>query len=131
MQHDEFVSELQHRVDAPSRGQTLHTTHAVLETLGERLQEGEAEDLAGPLPVEIDRYLTDADSGQQFDWDEFVERVAERENADVADATFHAQAVMALVSEVVPGGEMDDVRANLPPEFDDLFELVDEEEAFA
>ena len=131
MKHDEFVSELQHRVDAPSRGQTLHTTHAVLETLGERLQEGEAEDLAGPLPIEIDRFLTDADSGQQFDYDEFLERVAEREDADVADAAFHAQAVMALVAEAIPGGLLEDVRANLPSEYDDLFELVDEEEAFA
>lgn len=131
MKHDEFVSELQHRIEAPSRGQTLHTAHAVLETLGERLQEDEAEDLAAPLPIEIDRYLTDGESGQQFDWDEFVERVAEREEAELPDAQFHAQAVIALVDEAVPGGEMQDVRANLPGEYDELFELVDEEEAFA
>lgn len=131
MKHDEFVSELQHRIEAPSRGQTLHTIHAVLETLGERLQEGEAEDLAGPLPVEIDRFLIDAESGQQFDWDEFVDRVAEREDADRADAAFHTQAVMAMLDEAVPEGAMEDVRANLPPEYGDLFELVDQEEAFA
>lgn len=125
MQHDEFVDELQHRIDADSHGETHHTAHAVLETLGERIQADEAKDLAGPLPMEIDRYLVEADGGQRFGWNEFVERVAERENADYPDAQYHAQAVMTLVDEAVPESELQDLRANLPAEYDDLFELVE------
>lgn len=130
VQHDEFVDELQHRIQTDSHGETHHAAHAVLETLGERIQDDEAKDLAGPLPMEIDRYLIEADGGQRFGWNEFVERVAERENSDYPDAQFHAQAVMTMVDETVPDSEMQDVRANLPDEYDDLFELVDEDGAF-
>lgn len=38
---------------------------------------------------------------------------------------------MAMLDEAVPEGEMEDVRENIPPEYGDLFELVDQEEAFA
>lgn len=127
MKHDEFVDELQHHIEADSHGETRRTIHAVLETLGERIQADEAKDLAGPLPMEIDRHLLEADRAERFGWNEFVERVAERENADYPDAQYHAQAVMALVAESVPDSELQDVRANLPDEFDDLFELADAE----
>jgi uncharacterized protein (DUF2267 family) len=99
----------------------------VLSTLGERLQAGEANDLAAPLPMEIDRFLTTADSGQRFDYDEFVGRVAERSGADRSDASYHAKAVVAVVSEVVPGSELQQVRGQLPAEFDPLFELTEVE----
>jgi uncharacterized protein (DUF2267 family) len=89
--------------------------------------------------MEIDYYLEAADHGQRFDYDEFVERVAERENAnpedddDLSDANFHAQAVVSLLAEVVPGSEVEQVRNQLPQDEDweNLFELVGAgEEAF-
>lgn len=47
-----------------------------------------------------------------------------------ADAAFHAQAVVALLDEVVPGSEMDEVRDALPADegWETFFELVDAEE---
>jgi len=130
VKHDEFVDELQHRIQADSHGETHHAAHAVLETLGERIQDDEAKDLAGSLPMEIDRYLVEADSGQRFGWSAFVERIAQREGVEYPDAQYHAQAVMSMVAEAVPASELQDVRANLPAEYDDLFELVDEDGAF-
>ena len=96
----------------------------MLTTLGERLQPGEATDLAGPLPMEIDRYLIEAESGQRFGYDEFVDRVAERAEREEEDAAFGAKAVVALLGEIAPGGEVSDVQAQLPDEYADLFELV-------
>jgi uncharacterized protein (DUF2267 family) len=37
-------------------------------------------------------------------------------------AAFHARAVIEVLSEAVSKGELDDVRAQLPAEFDRLFE---------
>lgn len=39
--------------------------------------------------------------------------------------TYRTKAVLALVSEVVPGGELANVESQLPEEFEELFELVD------
>jgi len=124
MQHDEFVGDVQHRLELASRGEAIRATRAVLTTLGERLQADEAADLAGPLPLEIDRFLHEADSGQLFDYPAFVERVAQRARVEEADAAFHAKVVLDVVEDAVPASELDDVTAQLPDEYDELFELV-------
>ena len=139
MDYSDFTGEVQHRLEMGTQGEAVRATRAVLTTLGERLQDGEATDLAGPLPMEIDYYLESAESGQRFDFDEFVSRVAERERMDPdsdddrPDAVFHAQAVVSLVADIVPESEVEQVREQLPDDEDwgQLFELVGrEEEAF-
>lgn len=62
MDFSEFVGQVQHRLELPGEGEALRAIRATLATLGERLQAGEAEDLAASLPMEIDRFLTEADS---------------------------------------------------------------------
>lgn len=133
MDFDTFTGQVQNRLEHPSTGRTLRSIRATLTTLGERIQEGEAKDLAGNLPMEIDRYLLEADSGQRFDWEEFVGRIWEREGMtdpnDRADAVYHAQVIIDVVDEVVPGSEMDQVRGMLPKgeEWDSLFEIANRE----
>lgn len=128
MKYNEFVGQIQHRLELGKQGEAVRAIRAVLTTLGERLQAGEASDLAAPLPMEIDYYLESVDSGQRFDYDEFMSRVAERANADKSDANYYGQVVVGLVSELVPAGELEQVRAQLPEDFDPLFELADAEE---
>jgi uncharacterized protein (DUF2267 family) len=130
MKHDEFVGAVQHRAELASRGEAIRVTRSTLTTLGERLQPGEASDLAGPLPMEIDIFLQDADSGQLFDYREFVQRVAERSGADVADANYYAKVVMDVVDETTPESELQDVTAQLPDDYNDLFELVGEDDYY-
>lgn len=131
MDFDEFTGQVQHRLELASRGEAVRATRAVLTTLGERLQHGEATDLASPLPMEIDRFLLAADSGQRFDYDEFVDRVAERGAVDRPDAVYQAKLIVALLAETVPGSELRQVRDQLPPAFDDLFELAELDEPTA
>jgi len=130
MDYSQFIGQVQHRLEMPTQGKTVRAIRATLTTVGERLQEGEAQDLAGPLPMEIDWYLESADSGQRFDFDEFVDRVGERASADDQDALFYAQAIMSLVAELVPEGELRQVRDQLPADYDPLWNLVGEEGAF-
>ena len=80
----------------------------MLTTLGERLRAGEAADLAAQLPMEIDRFLTEPRSGQQFTYDEFVDRVAEEAHVGESEAAFYAQAVVSLVCSIAHDSEVRD-----------------------
>lgn len=134
MNFDEFTGQVQHRLSLPGTGESVRAIRATLTTLGERIQEGEATDLAGSLPMEIDYYLTDAveEHGQRFDWAEFVERVWEREGMrdrdDRADAAYHARVVLDVVNEIVSPNEMRQVREQLPTDdgWDELFDVIDQ-----
>jgi uncharacterized protein (DUF2267 family) len=132
MNFDEFTGEIQHRLELPGTGETVRAIRATLTTLGERLPEGNAEDLAASLPMEIKWYLTGAvhEHGQRFDWQEFVSRVSEIEEAEPADAAYHARVVVDLVHTVVPASDFRQLRDALPESEDDenwrkLFEVVD------
>lgn len=127
MDHDQFVAELQNRAELASRGEAIRAIRCTLTTLGERLQAGEAKDLAAQLPMEIDQFLIAAESGQRFTYDEFLDRVSDCEGVERSDAAYHARLVVQLVSETVYASEIQEVLSNLPEAFLDLFELVDED----
>jgi len=61
--------------------------------------------------MEIDRYLTEAEHGQRFDYQEFLDRVAERDGVDSSDANYHAQQVMTVVADDVPAGNIENSRS--------------------
>ncbi len=122
MKYDEFVGQVQHRAQLGSSGDAVGAIRATLQTLGERLFGGEAADLAAQLPREIGVYLELGGKKETFSIDEFFRRVTEREGVDRPDAVYHARVVMEVIGEAVTKGEMDDVRAQLPDEYDPLFE---------
>lgn len=53
--------------------------------------------------------------------------MADCEGLERPEAARHAQLVVQLVSETVYASEIQEVLANLPDEYLELFELVDEE----
>lgn len=123
MQFHEFVGRVQHRARLASEGEALRATRATLEVLGQRLAGGEPSNLAAQLPEEIGRFLHgDGGAGERFDLDESFRRVGEREGVDLPVAAFHARAVIEVLQEAVSGGEIEDVRAQLPADYDPLFE---------
>ena len=120
MKHDEFIGRVQHYARLPSRGDAERATRATLETLGERLAGGEPKDLASQLPPEIGLHVLQgfAGAGERFSLDEFYSGVSIREGEGLPKAVFHARAVIKVLSEAVSQGEINDVFAQLPPEFD-------------
>jgi uncharacterized protein (DUF2267 family) len=94
---------------------------STLETLAERLSGDEAKDLAAQLPREVAVYMADAGEAKRFSLEDFFEKVAQREPADLPDATYHAQAIMEVLAECVSAGEMGDVREQLPADWRPLF----------
>jgi uncharacterized protein (DUF2267 family) len=128
LKYDEFIGQVRHRARLGSHAEAERATRATLETLAERLAGGEAHDLAAQLPPELARYLElpDAGIGAKLTLDEFFELVSEREGVDLPDAMFHARIVIGLLTEAVSMGEIEDVRAQLPAAFAQLFKVENE-----
>lgn len=128
MKYDEFISQVCKRANIDSREAAERVVAATLETLGQRLAGGEPKDLASQLPPEIAKFLqqSDAGSGETFSMDEFFWRVSQREGVDLTEATFHARVILALLSESVTMGEIQNVQAQLPTDFAKLFDVQNE-----
>jgi uncharacterized protein (DUF2267 family) len=95
---------------------------AMLETLGERIDRGEAQQIAEQLPPEIAPWVATGGPAQGFDVDEFLRRVAEREGVAGPEAERHARAVFQVLRHVLEN-EFDDVVAELPKDFAPLLGL--------
>jgi uncharacterized protein (DUF2267 family) len=90
---------------------------ATLETLGERISEGEAEDLVQHLPDSLAPFLLrPGGEAEPFDADEFFRRVADREATDAQTAERHARAVMAALARREGRKEIHDMLSQLPRE---------------
>ncbi len=123
MQYKEFLGQVHQRARVDSLDKATAAVRATLTVLGQRLAGGEPDNLAAELPDEIGRYLQEAaPRGQSFGFQEFMERVSKEEGVDMPVAVHHARAVISVLQEAVSAGEIDDVRAQLPDEFDPLFE---------
>ena len=126
MRYDEFVNQVRSRAHLSSGGEAVSAIRATLMTLAERLTNSTPSRLASQLPQEIGEYLLEEEggAGEKFDLQEFYECVAERENTRKVEAIEHSRAVMSVLSDAVPADEMDEVRSQLPKEFEPLFELA-------
>ena len=126
MQYPELLRRVEEQIatahpDDDTRRAAEVAITATLETLNERLTGGEAEDLAAQLPKEVQPALRPkTEEAEAFSLEEFYRRVAEREGVDIETARIDAEAVMRTLREAVTPGELDDVLAQLPAEFNML-----------
>lgn len=123
MNYEQFVGQVQHRARLASAGEAVRAIRATLETLAERITPAEAKDIAAQLPWGLRESLTDAaiEAPDRFSLDEFLQRVAAREETDLPDATYHARVVIEVLQEAVTPGEIEDIRAQLPEDWEPLF----------
>ncbi|MFA5529137.1 MAG: OsmC family peroxiredoxin [Thiohalomonadaceae bacterium] len=124
MNFHDFLGQVQHRAQLRSMDEALRATRATLTTLSERLQGQEPFHLGAQLPHEIAEFLKGptAGGGERFSSDEFFRRVCDKEGVDLPAAVYHARVVLEVLKEAVSPGEIDDVRAQLPPDYQRLFE---------
>jgi uncharacterized protein (DUF2267 family) len=120
MRHDEFIGQVQSRAKLAGRDQAERASRATLETLGERIPEGLADNLAAQLPYEIGEHLRRTEvfgglgTGEHFGRAEFVQRVATRAGVDDSQAAYLARVVLEVTGEATQGSIMDKVRDSLP-----------------
>ncbi|OUL32851.1 hypothetical protein BV372_18165 [Nostoc sp. T09] len=123
MQQDQFIKQVQNRAHLPSRGDAEVATRAVLETLAERLAGNEAFQAAAQLPKGLAAYLQHeyAGTATKYTLDEFFQMVSQREGVELPQAVDHTRVVIEVLGEAISQGEINDIKVQLPPEFDAIF----------
>lgn len=124
MEYEAFVRCVADALHTGSASDGARTARAVLVPLSERLEPWQVVQVASELPREVDRYMVQADSGQQFTFDAYLERVAMRSLSPEPDVLYQAQIVMSLVEDTVPAETFRQLRAWVPQEYRKLFVLV-------
>lgn len=115
MERDQFVETVSDRTGADEDAAT-DASQAVLATLGERLSEDQATDLAAQLPGDLSTPLTEGESGRRFSEEEFVSRVDQRLETTEITGQRASTAVLGAVLEAVDESE----RAAVVDQFDHI-----------
>ncbi|WBB53476.1 DUF2267 domain-containing protein [Verrucosispora sp. WMMD573] len=117
MDDEQFIDSVANRTGA-SAEQATAIARATLTTLAERIDGGEARDLAGHLPEGLRAYAFGPhEDAERFGLDVFVQRVGGRADVDPDLAAAGIRAVLDTIREAVEAGQYDDVIAFLPAEF--------------
>ncbi len=113
---DDFLTTVEQLAEI-GRERAMRATQATLATLGERIAEGQARDIAEQLPPELAPSIATTGKAEPFHVDEFLRRVAEREGVDVETAERHARAVFEALRRSITAAEFADMQAELPKDF--------------
>jgi uncharacterized protein (DUF2267 family) len=119
----DFIDRIRRRADL-DRVEAERAADAVLETLAERLAGGEVDDLEAVLPEQFAEPLERGKvhvhgKPRRMSLDEFVDRVAQREDVSFDEAFAHTRAVFATLVEALPPPELRDILHELPRAYRD------------
>jgi uncharacterized protein (DUF2267 family) len=120
--YERFVHRVYARGPFPDEETTRQAIGAVLETLGERLAGGEAEDLVALLPIELRAPLLRGNratngKAEQMTLTEFLERIDDRLGTDLETAEPYARAVLRTLRDTIGDDEFADIARELPREY--------------
>jgi uncharacterized protein (DUF2267 family) len=127
MEYELFISAVKANAALPNNQRAEQTARAVLETLADRLVDGDPGASAGLLPAPIDRYLEHPHPDEPpFDLNDFYERVARRQRVSPSEARRQTKAVFAALLEALTQREVDGLLAELPHGYWPVFGLGDD-----
>jgi uncharacterized protein (DUF2267 family) len=121
MRYQNFIERVQEVARLESREEAARASVATLETLGERISPRERGELAAQLTSELKEPLCARHPNTLFPLEEFYDRVGARADLHYRNAVEQALAVIAVLKEAVSPGEIEDILAELPEEYGELF----------
>jgi uncharacterized protein (DUF2267 family) len=124
--YEQFIVTVQ-REAGISWDEAHEVVPAVLSTLAERISQGKARDIASRLPGNLGKWLATETNAQPFGADEFLRRIADREDVDLDTAERHAQAVFRALGRSLSPDERADLGAELPKDFGPLIRAAADE----
>ncbi|GCE49365.1 uncharacterized protein (DUF2267 family) [Thermosporothrix hazakensis] len=131
MKADEIISKVMKRAEIGSRVEAKNAIQATVETLSEHLTAEECQNLSAQLPPEIADSMRSSRPGgeaERFSLDEFFQRVSQREDVGLQEATRHTRVVCAVLAEAITIGQLDHLKAQLPNDIARLFDVQNEGE---
>jgi uncharacterized protein (DUF2267 family) len=127
MRYEEFVDLVQERANLATRAEAERIVEVTLATLGERIYRSARDDIASQLPAGLKEHLhqrarpeVSPEHVDRFSLEEFYNRVHARSGAGYPSAVEQAHAVFQTLREAISAGEWEDLRAELPAEYDEL-----------
>ena len=128
MEDQESTRRVQEEAELAAPDEAAAAMAAVLGTLGEMLSPTERRHLTAQLPQSLKGYVTEwmarppQEKGRphRFGLEEFYHRVAARSDVRYPAAVRRSQAVMKVLREAVPPGELADIFRELPREYEEL-----------
>jgi uncharacterized protein (DUF2267 family) len=122
MQEHEFVAAVKESLGLPDNQAAERAVKATLTVLGQRLEGGEAKDLASQLPGSLADALPNEGAGERFDVDTFYQRIAEQEGegVTVAQARQHARAIAKGLETALTDGEWQNFTSQLSQDYQDF-----------
>lgn len=121
MDYNEFINKIQASTGIVEEKDAVRAAQATLNTLSERITGDEAHDMAAQLPEQIKEFTNVDEYAQRFSADEFFERVSKKEGTNRKEAEQHSRAVIHVIKDAITGGEIDDLKDQLPEDFEVLF----------
>jgi uncharacterized protein (DUF2267 family) len=121
MDYQGFITVVRERAGVPT-AEAERAACGTLQTLSRRISVGEAEDIAERLPDELRSCVALDGSRQMFHLDGFIQRLEEQLGVDRGMAVREAKAVVAALWSTIGSEEFDDMRAELPKDFDQLLD---------
>jgi uncharacterized protein (DUF2267 family) len=119
-----FVEQVQRLAGLSTESEAETLTRATLSKLGERISSGQARDLTAALPAELAAELTSHATPQAtaFQRDELLDQVSGViHSVDIETVEAQVVAVLTTLKQWVPGDQLDDTFAQLPPDLVNLF----------
>jgi uncharacterized protein (DUF2267 family) len=124
LDYDTFIAAVTKRVPVSS-DQAEAITAGTLRTLAQRIDDGQARQLASQLPAELREFLfVPRVSAESFAPADFVLRVSTRAGVSLRMATDGTRAVLNTVREAVPPAAFDDALSQLPRAYWDSAESL-------
>lgn len=121
MDYEDFIQLVQKEAGGIDSDRAQLATRATMRVLAQRLSDDQATDLAAQLPTELFfSLLSTAGNAEHFDFDEYLDKVAEHEGVDPETAERHARAVFFALGRAVSTAEIDDVVSELPGTYEPL-----------
>jgi uncharacterized protein (DUF2267 family) len=121
MDYERFVDRLEDRADLWSRDKVEDVAKTTVEVLGETLSTSERTWMMQQLPSPLDDALTRTWGGQEFDLDEFYDRISQREGLVEDFAAEQARVVCRVLADQLDEDVLQYLLDHLPPPFPALF----------
>ena len=120
MEYEEIVAVVRQASGGIGSEAADRALQDTLQTLAERLPRAEARHIVQELPAELKPWIYTERDAEAFDIDEFLVRVAKREETDVETALRHARAVFFALGDALSPEAVAHLAASLPQTFDPL-----------
>jgi uncharacterized protein (DUF2267 family) len=120
VKYDVFVDRVAERAGLADRGEAERTAVVVLQELSDRITGDEGWDLFAQLPAQLKTAVIISPAALPLSAEEFIERVARELELSPEEAHSRVRAVFGALREAVTWGELEDVLAQLDPEYADL-----------